>query len=122
MSKEQSEIEKATDELKAIYEDGCATINGRDYTITNVNHKKRRKVFSYFTHVQKDLQNQDMWFLDSPQWDSVESVIENLVTFDGMLLSKLPDHWDKYPQDYLPFVTSMLGAISYPFLAGNSGS
>lgn len=122
MSKEQSEIEKATDELKAIYEDGCATINGRDYTITNVNHKKRRKVFSYFTHVQKDLQNQDMWFLDSPQWDSVESVIENIVTFDGMLLSKLPDHWDKYPQDYLPFVTSMLGAISYPFLAGNSGS
>ena len=72
--------------------------------------------------MQKDLQNQDMMFLDSPQWESVESVIENLVMFEDMLLSKLPDHWDKYPQDYLPFVTAMLGAISYPFLGGNSGS
>lgn len=119
---EKALAEQAKEQIKAVHEDGCATINGRDYRITNVNHKKRRKVFSYFTHVQHDLNNRDFWFLESPEWASIEEVISNIVTFDGQLLSKLPDHWEKHPEDYLLFIQTMLGAISYPFLAGVSGS
>lgn len=122
MNNEKEQQAQAQAMLKAVHDDKCAEINGRSYQITELTHKKRRKVFSYFTHIQKDISNGDFSFLDSPQWESVELVIENVVLFNGSLLSKIPDHWDKYPQDYILFVPTMLGAISYPFLAENSGS
>ncbi|MDF1593745.1 MAG: hypothetical protein P1P89_19735 [Desulfobacterales bacterium] len=113
--------QQAQDMIRAVYEEGIAEINGREYRITSLTHKKRRKVFAYFTHVQADLQRQDFSFLDSERWAAVEAVIENVVTFEDALLSKSSDHWEKYPGDYLIFVSTMLGAISYPFLSGISG-
>ncbi len=114
-------VQEAQEMIRAVYEDGLAEINGREYCITKMMHKKRRKVFAFFTHVQADLQKQDFSFLDTDRWDSVEIIIENAVTFNGSLLAKLPEHWDTYPQDYLLFVSTMLGAISFPFLSGVSG-
>lgn len=108
--------------IRAVHEEGVAEINGREYHITALTHKKRRKVFAFFTHVQADLQRQDFSFLDSERWAAVEAVIENVVTHNGSLLAKSPDHWETYPEDYLIFVSTMLGAISYPFLPGSSGA
>lgn len=113
--------DQAKEMLKEVHEDKCAEINGREYHITSINHIKRRKVFAYFTHVQADLQKGDLWFLDSPDWREVEKVIEDCVTFDGMQISKRQGHWDEYPEDYMLFVQTMLGALSYPFLSGLSG-
>ena len=107
--------------LKSVHDDKCAEINGRQYHITKVNHKKRRKVFAFFSKVQNDVKYGNMWFLDSQEWADVEKTIENVVTFEGNLLSKLPDHWDNYPEDYLVFVSTMMGALSYPFLSGFTG-
>ncbi len=118
---EQDQAAQAQEMLRAVHEDQCAEINGREYHITKLNHKKRRKVFAFFTSVQDQLQRGNMAFLDSDEWAEVEKVIENVVMFEGDLLSKRPDHWEQYPQDYLIFVSTMLGAISYPFLSGMSG-
>jgi len=114
-------VEQAQAMIKAVHDDKCAEINGRESHITNINHNKRRKVFACFTHVQSDLQNGDFGFLDSPDWKDVEKTIEGIVTFDGVTLDKRPGHWEQYPQDYLMFVQTMLGALSYPFLSGNLG-
>jgi len=119
--KDQGNVEKAKDMMKAVHEDKCAEINGREYHLTNLTHIKRRKVFSYFTHVQNDLQRGDLWFLESPEWTEVEKVISNCILFDGDLLSKRKDHWEEYPEDYMLFIQTMMGAISYPFLSGISG-
>lgn len=118
----EDRIQQAQDMIRQVYEDGVAEINGREYHITKLTHKKRRKVFAFFTHVQADLQKHDFSFLDSEQWAGVENVIENVVIFNDSLLSKLPEHWNTYPGDYLIFVSTMLGVISYPFLAGIGGS
>lgn len=118
---EQDMQTQAMQMVKAVHDDKCAEINGREYHITNINHIKRRKVFAFFTHIQHDLQRQDMWFLESKEWQEVERVIENCVTFNGDLLSKLNTHWDDYPEDYMLFIQTMLGAISYPFLSGVNG-
>jgi hypothetical protein len=107
--------------LKAIDEDRCAEINGREYKITAVTHDKRRKVFAFYSRFGSDIQRGDFWFLTTPEFADVEKVISNIVTFEGSLLSKLPNHWDEYPEDYLIFIPSMLGALSYPFLRGNLG-
>jgi len=108
--------------MKAVHEDQCAEIHGREYHLTSLTHVKRRKVFAFFTHVQNELQRGDLWFLESPEWAEVEKVINNCVMFDGDLLSKRKEHWDEYPEDYMLFIQTMMGAISYPFLSGFSGS
>ena len=118
---EANTAEKAKAMLKAVHDDKCAEINGREYHITKINHIKRRKVFAFYSHIQHAVAKGDFWFMESDDWRDVEKVIENAVTFDGDLLSKRQGHWDEYPEDYLLFVQTMLGALSYPFLSGISG-
>ena len=123
MNKEVSEeINAAKDMARAIYEDKCAEINGREYKITNMNHAKRRKVFAYFTHIQESLSRGDLWFLETKDWQDVEQTISGIVTIDDSLLSKKQGHWDEFPEDYILFIQSMLPAISYPFLKGLGGN
>lgn len=121
MSEEKEQVSKAQDMMREVHEDKCATINGRDYVITPINHIRRRKVFAYFTHIQNDLMRQDMWFLDSPDWREVEKIIEDHVTYDDIQISKRSNHWEEFPEDYILFVQTMMGALSYPFLSGING-
>lgn len=123
MSKEQptpQEIAAAQAQLKAIYDDKVATINGRDYGLTVTSHAQRVKVFAFFSKVQGQLQTHDFSFLDTAEWKDVERTIGNIVMFDGVLLNKRPTHWEEYPEDYLTFVPTMLGVISYPFMRGKN--
>lgn len=105
--------------LRQIYETGLIEVNGREYRLTRMRHKQRRKVFAYFTHIKDQLSDGDFGFMDSEKFDEVMATIADVTTFDGALLSRLETHWDNYPQDYLKFVTAAMGGISYPFLAEN---
>ena len=115
MKDQGSEENEALEMLKAVYDDGQAEIHGRAYELTKTTHKKRRKVFAFFSKYQKQIFSSDYSFLESEEFEHVEGLINNLVLFKGTLLSRIPDHWEKYPEDYLLFVTTMLGVISYPF-------
>ena len=111
--------EQARAMIRAIYEDGEAEINGRVYRFTKMTHKQRRKVFAFYTSVARDVERNDFSFLDSDRFAAVEDVINKSVTYNDSLLSVLGDtHWEKYPDDYLQFIPTALGVISYPFLAG----
>ncbi|MAB53535.1 hypothetical protein [Marinobacter sp.] len=116
-----NEQDEALKQFKEIHEDKIATINCRDYVLTAFSHAQRLKVFAFFTHVQADLARGDFWFLQGKEWSDVQKVIENAVTYDGVLLSKRRDHWDEFPEDFILFIGAMLGAISYPFLRGVRG-
>jgi len=107
---------EALDQLKQVFDDGVATINERDYSFTVMTHSERVKVFSYFSAIQSMIQHGNFEFLDDAKYKEVEKTISGRVTFDGMQLSKLPKHFEEYPEDYLMFVTTALGVISYPFL------
>lgn len=107
--------------IKAIYEDGEAEINGRVYTFNKMTHKQRRKVFAYYTHVAAAVQSNDFSFLDTPAFEPVEDAINKAVSVKGSLLSKISDaHWLDYPEDYITFIGTAMGVISYPFLQGSS--
>lgn len=107
---------KAKAMLLAIVMEGVATIDGRDYTFLKMTHKKRRKVFAFYSTVAVKVQNKDMSFLDSPEFEAVEQVVNESVSYNDALLSILGDsHWDKYPGDYVTFVMIALQVISYPF-------
>jgi len=115
-----AEIAAAQAQLKAIFDDGVATINDRDYKFGLASHRQRVTVFSFFSKIKGQLQNEDFSFLDSKEWSHVEKTIGDIVMFDEMQLSKSPLHWEKYPEDYLPFVAVSLGVISYPFMRGKN--
>lgn len=112
----------AKNKLKEIYEDGFAEINGREYKFTVMTHSQRRSVFAFYSTVQKELANQDFGFLDSADFAKVEKIILDRVTVDGMQVSKLPGHFEDYPEDYLILICSALGVISYPFFRGKNTS
>lgn len=115
---EQLAQEQALAQIRAVYEDGTAIVNGREYTFTKATHKKRLKVFSYFTGVREMMSRQDFSFMGEESYEKIEQIVSELVTFEGTLLSKKPNHWNEFPQDYMVFMTTALGVISYPFLQG----
>ena len=106
--------------IKAVYDDGFAEINGREYHFLKMRHQQRRSVFAFFSSIQRDIQRQDFSFLDDPRFKNVEKIIESSVSIDDSLLAKLPNHWEDYPQDYLKFVSTALAVISYPFMPASA--
>lgn len=113
-----SDAEKARAMIEAVYQDGHAEIHGRKYVLTTYTHKERRKVFAYFTRVKDQLQAGDFSFLDAPDFQPVEELIANHALFNDARLGTLGNHWDLYPGDYVPFITTSLMVVSYPFMAG----
>lgn len=105
--------------IKAVYDDGVAEINGREYKFTATNHAKRRKVFAFYSGLQSEIKKGDFGFLDSDAFKPIEKVIGDIITFDDSLISKLQDHWEQYPEDYLQYINIAMGVISYPFLKGS---
>ncbi len=52
LSNEDEKKNAALDQIKAVYEDGEATLpSGLTYVINKMNHIRRRPVFAYFTHI-----------------------------------------------------------------------
>lgn len=104
--------------IKAVVDDGIAEINGRSYRFTKMLHKQRRKVFAFYTKHAGSVERGDFSFLDSPEFVAVESVINDHIAYDESLLSRIPAHWDSYPEDYVLLIATALAVISYPFLVG----
>jgi hypothetical protein len=109
------------EEICKIYEDGVAEIGGYQYRLTATNHAKRRTVFAFFSRIVEKLDKGDFSFIEDPAFVGVERVIDNVVLFDGDLISRRPMHWEEFPEHYMLYVTTFMAVISYPFLRGVAG-
>lgn len=112
----QEQREKAMAQVKAVYEDGEAEINGRKYKFHKMTHVERRKVFAFYTSVQRQIGAQDFSFLDTPQYAAVEEVMWSNISFDGLTINKARDHWELFPEDYVSLLGVAMGVMSYPFI------
>lgn len=112
----QEQREKATAMIRAVYEDGEAEINGRKYKFHKMTHVERRKVFAFYTSVQRQIGAQDFSFLDTPQYANVEEVMWSNISFNGMTINKARDHWEEFAEDYVNLICVAMGVMSYPFL------
>lgn len=115
----QTDQEKALEMIKAVYDDGCAEINGREYKFLGTTHIKRRRVFAFFSSIQNSITSGDLRFLDTAEFTPVEKVISEMVTVNDTILAKSVNHWEEYPEDYIQFISVAMGVISYPFLRGS---
>ncbi len=123
MAKEQQnkeQQEKALAMIKAVYNDGFAEINGNRYDFAAMTHKKRRKVFAFFTSIAGELTHQSMAFLDTDRFDEIERLMFDYVLYDGVQLSKQPEHFESFPGDYIMLITTALQVISLPFMGGST--
>lgn len=111
------EQQQAIAKIKEVYDDGCAEINGRKYEFSKTTHKKRRSIFAFYSRITNLVSDGDFSFLDWADWDTVEGKINDMITIDGLQLSKIPGHWDKYPADYISFIAIAMPVISFPFFA-----
>lgn len=102
--------------IKEVYEESEATINGRAYKLLKMKHQQRKKIFGFFSSIQKQIKEENYAFFGFNEWDMIEEIINNHVTFDGDIIGKKEDHFDQYPSDYLIYAITMMGAMSFPFL------
>jgi len=115
----EEQTKAATEMIKKISEEGVAEINGHEYKFTKMNLKNRTAVWAFYSRVRTAISLNDHSFLVMPEFESVQAIIRNSVTFNDSLLSRLGDeHFEEYPHDYLTFTLAALAVISYPFLAG----
>lgn len=112
--------QKALDMIKAVYQDGFAEINGNRYDFAAMTHKKRRKVFAFFTGIASELSRQSLEFLDTERFEEIERLMFDYVLYDGVQLSKQTDHFESFPGDYVMVVTTALQVISLPFMGGST--
>lgn len=118
--KEELEQKKALEMIRAVYNDGYAEINGNRYDFAKMTHKKRRKVFAFFTGVASELGRKSLEFLDTERFEEIEQVMFDYVLFDDVQLSKQPDHFESYPADYVILVNTAMQVISWPFMGGSN--
>jgi len=117
---DKEQLAQARAMIKAVYDDGEAEINGRKYVFGKMVHKQRRKVFAFYSKVADAANSGDLSFLDSAEFDTVMDVIGKVTLFDGQALVKLGDeHWEEHPEDYIPFITTAMAVISFPFMSAN---
>lgn len=117
MTEPDSEALAAQEMIRAVYEDQEAEINGRTYQFTKMVHKERRTVFAFYSSIQAQLGVHNFSFLDAPEFEKVERIMWNRILFNGSALSRIDNHWEKYPADYMPLISTAMAVISYPFLA-----
>ena len=128
---EQAQAE-AESQIKAVYLDKVAEINGTSYTFTRFTHKERKKVFAFLSSVivrgkdpvtRKMQESVRMDFWDEPRFEAVEELINSKITVDGVQLNKKSNFWDddEYAADYIAFMLLAMQVISYPFMQGGSG-
>ena len=111
--------DEAKAQVKAAFDDGCAEINGRRYEFGQITHLQRRPVFSYWSHIQRIVERGDFSFMEDPAFAGIEKILSDVITYDGMQISKRKNHWDEFPQDYVNWCVSGMAVLSYPFLSGN---
>lgn len=119
MKTTKKQREDALSQIKAVVDDGFAEINGRKYTLTKLTHNQRLSVFSYTTSVKEQLQAGNFLFMSTPEFKRVMSIMEKVVLFEDSGIDTLKDHWEKYPEDFVIFVSTFMSVISYPFMIGS---
>lgn len=117
--------DESLEQIKAVYADNEAEINGTVYSYAKFTHPERLKVFAFYTSLVKDHKIGDvrMDFWDDPQYHKIQQLIESKVLVDGMQISKIKDFWEQEENmdDYIPLMMTSLQVICYPFLRGRNG-
>ena len=104
--------------IKEIVSDGFMEINDNRYDIMKFNHKTRLVILEFLHKMESGSA-----MIGGAAWQLIEKELCQRITFDGMQISKLPEHWEgEHAEDYITFMTMALQVVAYPFLTGKRTS
>ena len=109
------EILDGLNKIKEWHENQGFTINDREYKISPLSHQFRVEVVSLYSQIEAQIIMGNYSFLTREDFKKVMKKVDDFILFDGMQISKLPKHFEDFPEDYLDYVEMTLKAISYPF-------
>jgi len=120
MGKEfKKELEEKRSEILAQIsewsENGYFEINGRRYEISKLSHQFRLEVVAIYSQIEANLTMGNYGFFMNEDFKKLMRKVDDRILFDGSQISKIPNHFDKYAEDYLDYVSLSLKVISYPF-------
>ncbi len=102
---------------KEFYDQGYMVINGNEYKAGTATFEERITVLCELMDVQNMLAVKNFSFVESDSFSEVQQIMEEHFLFDGMMISKIKDHWEKHTDDYLEFVCMGMAVMSQPFMA-----
>jgi hypothetical protein len=117
------EKSKVIEETEKLINDGYFEIGENKYTINKMPFRKGRKVYTYFTSIQKKIQESNFDFMETDKFLEIEEAICKYIDYNGSSIYAIntEKHFEKYPSDYDNFIITSLMIFSYPFIAGLSG-
>jgi len=115
----RKELEKKREEIikqiETYYQNNYFEVNGRRYELSKLNHQFRVEVLAVYSQIEPALTMENYGFMLNEDFKRVMKKIEDRVLFEGMQISKRPNHWEEYEEDYLDFVALSMKVICYPF-------
>lgn len=112
LEKQREDILKHLDEC---VKNSAFTVNGRDYKLTKLSHQFRLEVVAIYSQIESNLTMGNYGFLMNKEFKDVMKKVDDRVLFDSSTISKLPNHFEEFAEDYLDYVALSLKVISYPF-------
>jgi len=115
MNKELEEQRKEIlKQLEEWHTQGMFTLNDRDYKISKLSHQFRIEVISVYSQIEAQLLTGNYGFLQNEDFKRIMKKVDEKIMFDNMTISKLSNHFEEYPEDYLDYVAISLKVICYP--------
>ena len=115
----QNELEtKRAEILKQLDEwtkNSAFEINGREYKISKLSHQFRLEVVAIYSQIEANLTMGNYGFLMNKDFKELMKKVDSKILFENSQISKLPNHFEEFPEDYLDYVAISLKVISYPF-------
>ena len=109
------EQNQSLEQIKQWNDNGEFIINDRTYKLTGLSHQFRVEVLSIYSQIEASIIMGNYKFLQDNEFKKIMTKVDDRVLFDGMQLSKLPKHFEEYPEDYLDYVAVSLKVICFPF-------
>ena len=100
--------------VKEFYENKEIIINDRVYKKLKTTYKQALKFVGYIQKLENDKMQ-----IGSSDWFKMEQELFKFFTFEDMQVSKIPEHFEKYTEDYFPFIGYAIGVLCFPFTKEN---
>jgi hypothetical protein len=114
--KEELEAKRneALEELEKMHSEKSFTINDREYKITKLTHQFRLQVIAVYSKIEAKMTMMDYSFVIDKNFTDLMKKVDERILFEDALISKIPNHFDTYEEDYLDYVAVSLKVICYP--------
>ena len=115
----KEQLEKKREEILKQLDDwtqrSAFDVNGREYKISKLSHQFRLEVVAIYSQIESNLTMGNYGFLINKEFKDIMKKVDDKVLFENSQISKLPNHFEDYAEDYLDYVAISLKVISYPF-------